>query len=312
MENIETKKEHSISKPLLISGIILSVAGLLYIAYISIIVPDIIEYKAYSWYMVITAIDFLSTLALAVLTMLAVFKITRLKYLSIPILAFAAINIFTIVYSIIQTGISAIYAYTIFSKITLAAALILFGIYAIRKNISIVFATIFTTIFSVFELWYNSEELASVISSSLSLGAIFYYSTMILFAVGVLFLVWSCCIFYAPKAKDRDIIKKNIPLSVVLSVITLGVYAVFWVRSITDDIAKLEGGEVNSSFETALFFIIPFYAIFWLYKTGQKSAKLAKDADMSKLFIVHAIFLLCFFSLALIQHQIHMAVGLEE
>jgi len=117
---------------------------------------------------------------------------------------------------------------------------------------------------------------------------------------------------FPPKADDNDIMKKNIALKVVLSIITLGIYTVFWVKSISEDISKLDDKEVNSSLETAMFFIVPFYAVYWLYIKGKKIANLANDTDMSILYAVQGLFLLCFFSLALMQNQLHIAVGLSK
>ena len=307
-EMTESKKERTINKPLLIAGILLGISWIFYVAYIAAVLPNAVI----DWMITLTALDFFASLAMAVIVILASFKPSRIKFLVYPLLISAAVTIYSITSSIITYGFSALDLYYVFRNFTLAIGLILFAVYAIKKSIAIVFAAIFITISSVFGLWYNLEQLVYAFTYSAYLRTIFAYFLLVFQALGTLSLVWICCVLLPPQAKDKDIIKRDIVLNVILSVITLGVYAAFWVKSISEDIAKIESTEVNSSLETALFFIIPFFALYWLYEKGKKAARLANDADMSVLYVVQGVFLLCFFSLALIQNQIHKAVGLSE
>ena len=312
METLVTQKERKISKSLLTAGIALAIGGLFYIAYMIVVLPDAFKYKAIDWTFSITAVDFLTTLALAVMVLIAAFNPARIKYLAIPAFISAAVTTYTIVSFIIDYGFSSLDMYYFFRNATLSLALILFGIYAIKRSIAIVFSSLLITISSIFGLWYNFEQLFYSLKWSAQLGTIFAYLLLIFLALGTLFLIWSCCALFPPKTSGKDIIKKNIALSVILSVITLGVYAVFWVKSITDDIAKLEKTEINSFLETAMFFIVPFFAVYWLYENGKKMAKLADDADFSIVYSIQGLFMLCLFALALIQNQIHKAIGLSK
>ncbi len=311
-EMTELKEERTINKPLLIAGILLGVSWIFYAMYFIVVLPPAFQYNAINWTFSITAADFVANLVLAGFVLQAAFKPSRIKFLVYPVFISAAITIYSVVTSIMDYGFSSLDMYYLFRNGTLVAGMILFGIYTIKKSIAIVFSTVLITLSSVFGLWYNFEQLLYSIKYSYGLGTIFAYCLLIFLALGTLALVWACCITLPPKTNDKDVIKKNIALSIALSVITLGVYTVFWVKAVTEDVAKLEGTEVNSSLEATMFFIVPLYAVYWLYEKGKKMAKLADDADMSVIYAVQGFFMLCFFALALIQNQIHKAVGLAE
>ena len=311
-EMTEFKEERKLNKPLLIAGILLGISWIFYVLYFSFVLPSAFKAGAVNWEFAFTAVDFLATLAIVLLVILAALKPSRIKFLVYPVLVSAAISIYSIVMTIMDYGFSSLDMYYYFRNITLVIGLVLFSIYTVRKSIAIVFSAVFITFSSVFGLWYNIEHLFSSFQYSSSIGTIFAYFMLIFLTLGTLVLVWTCCVMLPAQKNDKDIIKKNIALSIVLSVFTLGVYSVFWVKSITEDVAKLENAEVNSSLETAMFFIIPFFAIYWLFDKGKKMTDLADDADMSVLYAVQGFFLLCFFSLALIQNQIHKAVGLAK
>jgi|GEM_PF-6864556 len=311
-ETMEVKQKRKISIPFLVAGVLIFISSVLYSLYFINVLPSAIEYKMIDWNFSVTVIDFLVTLALAVFTIIAAFNTDKIKYLAILVFLGAAVTLYTLISTIMEYGIAVDDSFFIFRNITLVLAYILFGIYTIRKSFAIVFATIFITITSTFALWYNIEELIILIKASTPFGYMYAYLLLSLLALGSMVLIWSCCAMLPPISDGKHILKKNIVLSIALSIITLGVYTVFWVKSISEDIAKLETEKVNSSLETAMFFIVPFYAVYWLYTKGKKIAKIANDADMSILYAVQGLFLLCFFSLALMQNQLHMAVGLSK
>lgn len=63
--------------------------------------------------------------------------------------------------------------------------------------------------------------------------------------------------------------KENIALSVILSIITCGIYGIVWLVKIVENVHKLHGNENESVVsEVLLILFIPFYISYWMYKNG--------------------------------------------
>jgi len=308
MGNKEANKTNKLHKPIMTAAIFLTIALGFYIAYLVVVLPNTIL----TWNFALTAADVLALAVFAVVTWLVAFDTKKLKLLAIPAFIQATVIVVTLALMYRDSGIAAQNTYYWFRYSTLAVALALFGLYSQDRDISIVYSCIVITISTAFSIWYNIEELVATIR--ISTYAAYYYLPLIeLFtAIGLFVLVWMCCLYFPHEADKKDIIKKKIGLSVILSIVTLGIYAVYWVKIITEDIAKLEGSEVNSSQEAAMFFVVPFYALYWLYDKGRRTSKLADDANMSIIYVVQGVFMLCFFALALMQNQLHIAAGIKE
>jgi len=269
------------------------------------------RYKIWDWDLFSEAVDFLITLALAVFSYMTAFNYKHIKKMSIPVFAGAAIILYLLTFAFINSSISAMDTFYVIINSISALAYICLGIFALKKGISIVFAAIFSTYTTALVIWYNMDGILYYLKYASILDAR-YEMKILAFTFAILVFVWACAARSMNEAKNKDIIKRNIPLSVVLSVITLGIYAIFWIKSISEDIAKLEGEKTNSYLETALFFTVPFYCMYWYYTKGRKIAKLADDADMSILFSIQGLFCIGVFAFALIQTQIHKAIGLSK
>ncbi|MEX1378313.1 MAG: DUF4234 domain-containing protein [Eubacteriales bacterium] len=267
--------------------------------------------------LILSLVEMLAVLILVIVLVITAMDTTTMKFLFIPAFLAAATSITSVTLAVIdiynaQAGLDTSLLLFLSVYATLVLAYIFLGIYTLKKSIAITFSAIFATLSLGVSIGFNVNKIIFIIQQSAAFKFMLPYLIMVCLNVGLAILIWSFCAIMPPETKDKDIIKKNIALNIILSVVTLGVFAVFWVRSISDDIAKLEGKTVNSCREAAMFFVVPFYAIFWLYTKGKKTAKLSGDADMSVLYAVHGLFLLCFFSLALMQHQLHVATGLSK
>lgn len=309
MGNKKESKTNKLHRPIMTAAIFLTIGCCLYILFIILELPNRIMDASF----LPIAADFAAIAAFAVFAWIAAFDTKKLKLLAIPAFYQAIVIVVTLALMYKNSGISPYVAYEWFMLSTSAIALALFGLYLQDRDISIIFASIMITISTAASMWDSTNELLSVFKLSSSYLPYYIYPLFLLFsAIGVFTLVWMCCLYFPQEDKKKDIIKKNIALSIVLSIFTLGIYAVYWVKTITEDIAKLEGNEVNSSQETAMFFVVPFYALYWLYDKGKRASKLADDANMSIIYVIQGVFMLCFFSLGLIQNQLHIATGLKE
>ena len=65
--------------------------------------------------------------------------------------------------------------------------------------------------------------------------------------------------------------KSDIALSLVLSIVTCGIYYIYWMIVITDDIADASGDHSISGGMTFLLSLITcgIYSVYWAYKMGQ-------------------------------------------
>ncbi len=67
--------------------------------------------------------------------------------------------------------------------------------------------------------------------------------------------------------------KRNVVISLILSIVTCGFYAIYWHIMLTDEInAITEDKHATSGLMTLIFCIITcgFYALYWAYKMGEK------------------------------------------
>lgn len=116
--------------------------------------------------------------------------------------------------------------------------------------------------------------------------------------------------------------KKNIGLYIVLSIITCGLFSLYWLYCIADDMNTLnkEQNTATSAGMVLLFSIITcgIYQLYWFYKTGEKINGIhMKNGDPSGnlhiLYLVLGIFGLGIISYALIQSEINkVADGPDE
>ena len=75
--------------------------------------------------------------------------------------------------------------------------------------------------------------------------------------------------------KERDIV-----VSILLSIVTCGIYGIYWFITLTDDAARKADDASLSGVKAFLFTIITcgIYGIYWYYKMG-KTLKAAGDKN---------------------------------
>jgi hypothetical protein len=100
---------------------------------------------------------------------------------------------------------------------------------------------------------------------------------------------------------EKHVIKnRNVVIVIIFSIITLGIYSVYWTVSTRRDIVS-RGGDIP----TAWLIIIPFANIYFFYKYSRAASKLfKKEGD----WVAYFVFFL-FFSLitqALVQNELNV------
>ncbi len=107
--------------------------------------------------------------------------------------------------------------------------------------------------------------------------------------------------------------KKNIVTCIVLSIITCGIYGIFWFISLTDDVRVVSGDTRLSGGKAFLFTIITcgIYGYYWAYIMGKAmmQAKSSNDLpaeDNSLIYLLLQIFGLGIVNYCLIQNDLNM------
>lgn len=106
--------------------------------------------------------------------------------------------------------------------------------------------------------------------------------------------------------------KRDLAKALILSIITCGIYAIYWFIKLTDEMNLVTGNEKDTSGGTAFLLNLitcGIYGIYWAYKMGQKRDSLDdKDSSSGIIYLVLAIFGLGIVVYALAQDAINKAV----
>jgi hypothetical protein len=106
--------------------------------------------------------------------------------------------------------------------------------------------------------------------------------------------------------------ERNIVVCILLSLITCGLYGIYWFICLTNDTAKTSGDINFSGGKAFLFTIITcgIYMFFWYYKMG-KNLKVANDqaginaSDNSVLYLVLGLFGLGIVNYCIMQSELN-------
>ena len=104
--------------------------------------------------------------------------------------------------------------------------------------------------------------------------------------------------------------RREIAVCVILSVVTMGIYGLYWFVVMTDDMNRVTGDTTATSGGMALLFTIiscGIYGIYWAYKMGEKADMLKGQPGGSSpvLYLVLAIFGLQIVNYCLIQDTLN-------
>ena len=113
---------------------------------------------------------------------------------------------------------------------------------------------------------------------------------------------------------SAGISRRNIALCVIFSLLTFGIYGLFWMAKENDDI-NLLSGEVNATGGgmVVLLSIVTcgIYALYWYYKMGERTDRIkgSQEGSTGLIYLLLAIFGLSIVSVCLIQDTINRSVG---
>ena len=83
----------------------------------------------------------------------------------------------------------------------------------------------------------------------------------------------------ARQIKKRDLVK-----AIILSIVTCGIYSIFWFISLTNEINTLSGNEKDTTGGTAFLLSLVtcgIYSYYWAYKMGEKRDAIAGQNNSS-------------------------------
>ncbi len=99
---------------------------------------------------------------------------------------------------------------------------------------------------------------------------------------------------------EQDVKARSVGLAIVFSIITLGIYSIYWFICLTNDTNKISNIQTASGIKALFFTLITFgvYGIYWFYMIGKK----IENYDNSSSGFIHL--LLGLFGLGIISYAI--------
>ena len=119
-----------------------------------------------------------------------------------------------------------------------------------------------------------------------------------------------------PPVPNMPVQQRSIGLCIVLSIITCGIYAIYWMYCLNED-AKMLSGDVNgtSGGIVILLSIVTcgIYELYWMYKQGERidNAKVSRgmpSGNSGVLYLILSLVGLGIISYALMQNEINNIV----
>lgn len=109
----------------------------------------------------------------------------------------------------------------------------------------------------------------------------------------------------------RQIKPRSIPLAIIFSLLTCGIYGIYWLVCLNDDINTLTGNQSDTSGVMVVIFTLltcGIYGWFWMWKTGEKVDKMKGSANSNIAYLILGIFGLGIVAYALMQDAINKQV----
>jgi hypothetical protein len=166
----------------------------------------------------------------------------------------------------------------------------------------------------MFEYEYHydfADKFYDVLPGIIFGGVVFLMIILAVFVVGAILAI---CL--ANKSKgEKTIMNRNIALCIVLSVVTCGIYSIYWFVVLTDEIhrEKTTNTDLPSGVVCFLLAIVTcnIYGIYWAYKMGEKMDLIKSEKeipggrDSNVLYLILELFGLNPIVLALLQNDLN-------
>ena len=116
---------------------------------------------------------------------------------------------------------------------------------------------------------------------------------------------------------DRKIVERSIPLYIILTIITCGLFGIYWLIVMADDMNALANdGDTTSGAVVFLLTLITcgIYGWYWVYKQGQRVDQLNNaQANTGVIYIILNVVGLSIVTYALIQNELNKrATNIEQ
>ena len=115
--------------------------------------------------------------------------------------------------------------------------------------------------------------------------------------------------------------QRSIPVAILLSIVTCGIYGIYWLVCLNDD-ANLLSDRPNDTSGIVVFLLslvtCSIYMFYWCYKMGEKinAAKslrgMPTDSNSGILYLILSIFGLSIVALALMQNELNSMIPANE
>ncbi len=111
----------------------------------------------------------------------------------------------------------------------------------------------------------------------------------------------------------QDITSRSIPAAVILSIVTCGIYGIYWMIKLNNEINQLSGeSQATSGGMVLLFTIITcgIYGIYWNFRMGERCDKIKGDGSGSSkiIYLLLALFGFSIINYCLMQDTINKAI----
>ncbi len=110
--------------------------------------------------------------------------------------------------------------------------------------------------------------------------------------------------------------QRNIALSVIFCIITCGIYGIYWMIVLNDDLNSLSGRQGTSGGLVFLFTLITcgIYGLYWMYQMGNAVELLHDQREEPQgsapvIYLLLALFGLSIVSYALMQNELNRALS---
>ena len=114
------------------------------------------------------------------------------------------------------------------------------------------------------------------------------------------------------KQAPKDIQPRNLVTAIILSIVTCGIYGIYWFIKLNDEMNRMTGNENDTSGGIAFLLNLVtcgIYGYYWSYKMGEKSDNFTgKNSSSAILYLVLSIFGLNIVVWALLQDTINKTV----
>lgn len=113
-------------------------------------------------------------------------------------------------------------------------------------------------------------------------------------------------------ANYRPATQRNVAMAIILSLVTCGIYGLYWMVVLTDEINDLTADRTAASGVVAVLLSIitcGIYAVYWAYVMGRKAAYLNRSNDSGVVNLILALFGLNIINLALFQDVVNRYAG---